>query len=350
MVGSLSLMDGEPTLAQAPPKVNSRASYFEVCVDTAVTLFRLRKPLTILSVVLVAMLLAPATAMAAAPATTAPPVEPGGGPAPIPPDLSALTQKMEALTVTSERFSIRTSVTLLGAHIPQGLQQFLNLFASNVSGEAQLSPPAGNFKLTLLGGVLTLRLVQGRTYLYVPALARRDGGRPWVDLGTGGLGSLLGSHGRKAKPTPAPPPTATPFKSLATTLAHPESVIELGGGSVDGQVVTGFRENVDESLLEAQASVGEGATGPASALLASASAHQPDPRSVELETFIAPSGLPVRTRIVVRSKEAASTSLVDIPAIDFPLVVEAPPASQTITASALRKLGRAVAHKRKSRK
>jgi hypothetical protein len=303
----------------------------------------LRKPPTILSVVLVVMLLAPATAMAAAaPTTTAPPVEPGGGPAPIPPDLSALTQKMEALTVTSERFSMRTSVTLQGAHVPKGLQQFLNLFATDISGEAQSSPPAGNFKLTLLGQVLTLRLVQGRTYLYVPALAKHDGGRPWVDLGTGGLGSLLGSHGRKAKPMASPPPTTTPFKSLAVTLAHPESVEELGGGSVDGQAVVGFRENVDESLLEAQGSVGAGASG----LLATASAHQPDPRSVELETFIAPSGLPVRTRIVVRSKEAASTSLTDIPAIDFPLVVEAPPASQTITASVLRKLE----HARKSRK
>ncbi len=265
----------------------------------------------------------------------------------IPPDLSALTQRMETLTVTSERFSMHTGVAIAGKHVPSGLQQLLSLFAVSVAGEAATSPPAGDFKLTFLGHTFTLVVVGGHTYMYEPKLARRDGGRPWIDLGKKGLAALFGGSGSSGAPIePAAPTSETPFKALAVELAHPETVTELGPGTIDGDAVVGFRETVDMSLLEAEGLVAKGGEGPGPGLLKTATASARAPRSAQIEAFIAPSGLPVRTRVVVGNQEAATTELIDIPAIDFPLTVSPPPPGETITIGALRKLERRL-HKRR---
>ena len=61
---------------------------------------------------------------------------------------------------------------------------------------------------------------------------------------------------------------------------------------------------------------------------------------VTLETSSAQNGLPVRTVIAERSEGLTVSATVNIPAINFPLVIEAPPASRTISIGQLRKLER----------
>lgn len=61
---------------------------------------------------------------------------------------------------------------------------------------------------------------------------------------------------------------------------------------------------------------------------------------VELELFIAPSGLPVRTITVLGSRSEGIGAEEDIRALEIPVVVRAPPARQTIGQAQLRKLER----------
>jgi hypothetical protein len=271
-----------------------------------------------------------------------------GAPAPAPgppaPELVALAKKMEGVQLSSERFSLRTLVSAAGSHLPREVEAFLKLFNLVLSGEAVNAPPAGTFKLTLLGHTLAMRVVHGRAYVYDPALARRDRGRPWVDLGRTSLGALplLGGPGNVNVSSGVGPIS---FKTLAAALAHARGVTQLGAGSVDGQAVTGYKATVSPSALEEAPPPfrpnRKGILGPIGLGSAAASA----PASAQLEVFIAPSGLPVQTRITERSEGVSATLLFDILAVNFPLAVAPPPAQQTIAIAALRRLERGQARR-----
>jgi hypothetical protein len=55
---------------------------------------------------------------------------------------------------------------------------------------------------------------------------------------------------------------------------------------------------------------------------------------------LAQNGLPVRTVITEHDQGTVISVTLEIPAINFPLVIKPPPASQTITMAQLRKLER----------
>ena len=253
----------------------------------------------------------------------------------LPADLLALAQKMEGLSVTSERFRLRTAISAArGAHVPREVLRFLQVFNIDLAGEAANS--SRSFKFTFLGHTFTLRVVGGRTYLYEPSIAKRDGGRPWVNLGRRGLGALLGGGAT----TPAPGSAGSgSFKKLAGLLRHATSAQELGPGMVDGQAITGFRMTLDESALEEGRPAGPAKPRPITERIGLAAAAQPS-RGITLETMIAPSGLPVETRIEIASEGISFGLLDDVYAINFPLSLRAPPKRQTIGLAALRRLGR----------
>ncbi len=60
----------------------------------------------------------------------------------------------------------------------------------------------------------------------------------------------------------------------------------------------------------------------------------------ELEVFIAPNGLPVRTRVTVESKQTTVSFRVDTLATGVPVNVQAPPAKRVITEAALTRIER----------
>ena len=277
---------------------------------------------------------------AAAPPARAATVPLRPGEPPLPPDLLALTQKMEALRVSSERFRLRAALTLSGRHVSREEQAFLKLLSIDLAGEATLSPPAGSFTLTLLGHTFKLRIVHGAVFLYERKLARRDGGRPWIDLGRRGLGPLT-----QGLPSSA---VATTFQSLARALRGAQSASELGQGIVDGLPVTGFRATVAASALEEPPAPAK----PSSILegIFAQSAAAPSaggtPTSAVVEALIAPSGLPVSTHISASSEEGSSSALLEVFAINFALRVQAPPRRQTIGLAELRKRIEGPAHRR----
>jgi hypothetical protein len=269
-------------------------------------------------------------------------------PAVLPPTLQALEQKMGELKITSLRFSTQTSVT-----VPRNERKILRLLKllggdSRTSGEVTISPLAGNVTLGLFGHPFTLRMVGNTTYFYLRTLGRIDHGRPWIKLGRGGLAELITENGKPIKipKTPAPkigePALAEPsFAGLRKVLAGAEEVRELGAGTLYGQPVTTFLAILEPEQVEHEhlASISR---------LLPAPPPPPPPPTVTLEVSLAQSGLPVRTVINEHDGGTMTSFRLDIPAINFPLVIEAPPASQTISVAQLRALERR--HRRHSKR
>jgi hypothetical protein len=284
----------------------------------------------------VAMAVPLSTALASARTAARKPSVPRPPPAPVvvPPDLVALSQRMQALHVSSERFQVRLTIAVSRSTLPRGAQGPPAGFAFDISGEVQNAPPAASLKVSAFGHTGRLRVAAGSAYVYEPSIAKFDHGRPWVDLGPGAAKAPLGGPGGAL----ASGAGVTSFKALVSALAGARSIVELGPSIVDGQAVTGFRATVAASALEEPSTpVNTKPRGVFAPVGVGASAKEP-PGAAQLELFIAPSGLPVRTRIRQREEGATVTALDDIYAVDFPLVVEPPPKSQTIAEAALRVL------------
>jgi hypothetical protein len=254
----------------------------------------------------------------------------------LPPNLQALEQKMGELKVTSLRFSEKTAISV--PHSEAKILGFLKLLlGGGISGEETTSPPAGNVVLSLFGHPLTLREVGSTTYFYLRALGSKDHGRPWVKLGPGGLAELITVNGKhvKAKTIAEPkigePALAEPpFEGLRKALAGAQEVRELGPGTLYGQPVTSFLAVLEPEQLKREH------------LASAARLGLPAPQSptATLEVSLAQNGLPVRTVVTEHHQGTVISATVEIPAVNFPLVIEPPPASQTITIQKLRKLER----------
>jgi hypothetical protein len=271
-----------------------------------------------------------------------PAVSPTPAHAPLPASLVALEQKMEELKVTSMRFSARSSITV--PHAAGKLLHVLKLLGnSGISGEEMISPPSGNFTLSLFGHPFKVRVVDGATYLYLSGLDRHHRRHHlWIKLGPGGLLEVFTVNGKHVKTPKAAPPKepalAEPsFVGLRKMLAGAQEVRELAAGTLDGQPVTNFLAVLEPAQIEHEA-------------LASISRLRPPPQPpvVTLETSLAQDGLPLRTVITERSAKTVLSTTLSIPAINFPVVVQAPPPSQTITVARLRKLERRSRRRRHS--
>jgi hypothetical protein len=276
-----------------------------------------------------ALVWAPGTALAAEPA-------PAQAHAPLPPSLVALEQKMEELKVTSLRFAAQVEIA-----VPPHESELLHLLKalggeSRGSGEETISPAAANVTVSVFGSPFTLRMVGNVTYVYIHALARRDHGRPWVRLGSGGLIEVFTVNGKPVKPPKTseskvgePALVEPPFASIRKALAGAEEVREIAPGTLGGQPVTNFLAVLEPGQLEHEQL----------ASTARLVAH-PQPPTGTLEVSFGQEGLPVRTVITEHDEGTTVTATLSIPAINFPLVIEAPPASQTIGVAQLRTLER----------
>lgn len=256
----------------------------------------------------------------------------------LPPDLVSLEQKMAQLKVSSERFSAQSEV-IEAKHGAAPKHTVL----IRVTGEASESPMAGFATISAFFGVHErIRIIGHTVYEYRPKLARIDGGRPWVrseqpssssektlGLGTG----LLREHPRSAGDGP--------FASLADDLNEAQSVVELGSLTVDAQQVTQFNATFDpEPLLKHLARPGPSL----SEIFNEKKEPAPAPPTVKptltLELFIAANGLPVRTRIALEAEGSGLVSGIDLPAINIPVHVLAPPARLTIAERQVKRLER----------
>ncbi len=275
-------------------------------------------------VLLLAVLSAAALVPAAALASPAPQrarVSAASAPAVLPPDLVALEQRMSEVQLTSERFVL--SEWIAGGGLPKELAALLPK-GEFAHGLLTLSPPAGEVTLILFGEKLSMKVVGGIVYLDVPAIAKRDGGRPWVKLARRDFhkyfGGALGVEGA-SQPGPV---AVDPFAALRARLNGALSISELGPSTVDGQPVMGF----------------EAKLAPLVTKVVIRRRHVTIRSTQKLEVFLAATGVPVRTRMISTTEGVRDTTGVDIPAINEAVVVEAPAAAQTITLSEVAALAR----------
>ncbi len=254
-----------------------------------------------------------------------------------PPALQSLEQKMLSLQLTSERFS--ASESLVGSFAPAGPLGGLGLDVAHaatsvpllsLTGEASFIPQEASFQSSVLGLPISGRLIGSTLYVDEPFIAKFDGHRPWVQESNQNLeevtgvelGTLGGGAGSGAEQA---------FGKLIEQLNNATSIQELGPMTIDDQATTAFSASLEldkvASLTSKQKRV----------LLKDL---EPVGR---LEVFIAEDGLPVRTSLALtlRPKKGQHGELIeqsDVLAINVPVVVQAPPAAETITQAQLKLL------------
>jgi len=259
----------------------------------------------------------------------------------VPPDLQALEQKMLALQLNSERFSVTLSVAT--SPVVKGpIGGFKHIFGHvsnvaevllSVSGEVSLAPQAASMQVSFLGLKSNVRLIGTTLYVEEPFIKRLDGGRPWVEERNQSLHGAL-------EEGPAPPGgvgSGPPgYARLIETVKSARSIQEIGAATIDGQATTAFKVSIDLTRLR------------------TLSAHQRHALAKVLkplatfELFIAEDGLPVRTREILHGRRHKGELITqsDTLAINIPVIVQPPPAAQTISEARLKRL---LAHRRAQR-
>jgi hypothetical protein len=254
---------------------------------------------------------------------------------PLPPDLAALEQQMAGLQANSERFLFQLEIST-GELPGEGLPFVLLLTGG---GESSDSPsPQASIAAGLLGvSPQQTRVIGNIVYRYQPQAAEVDGGRPWVS-GTRQLKSetqgldpsgVLESdvNGRQGT-----------FSKLIEQLNGAQSIVESGPVTVENQRVTEFDAMLDPApFMEKLRLQSKHPLHPLGTLFEEpgrsgekAPAKPSPPPTLKLEAFIAPNGLPVRTRFTFTAEGTILAARVDTLAINVPVSVTAPPAAQTI--------------------
>jgi hypothetical protein len=263
----------------------------------------------------------------------------------VPPDLAVLEQQMATLHANSERFSFQAELSLGSGLLGQGIPLVL-LVAGD--GEASDAPPQAAFSSGLPGlAAEQVRVVGETIYRYRRTAASVDKGRPWVrsrktPTGPNGLdpGGLLEGDQSGKQGT---------FSKLIELLNGALAITESGPVTVDDQRVVEFDATLDPAPVLAKLESHAKQPGhPLGSLVQIPSVGGPNskpkppspPPSLELELFLAPSGLPVRARTTFTAEGATVAIRVDTLAINVPVHVVAPPAGQTIDEATLKRLER----------
>jgi hypothetical protein len=265
----------------------------------------------------------------------------------VPPSLQALEQKMEQIRFNTARVSLRFGIGELGsavsgAELGTGATG-LDSFVTSVIAAVRFSPPASistttnaGLKLsaghTLGGSTSTERTIGKTVYTYKPSVASYDGGRPWVRskakhaAESGSESAKLSAVFAALSPTfagGAEGSSAGLFSKLIKELGEAQSIQEVGPATVDAQQVTEFTASISLATLLSPKQL---------------ESEKLSETMVELELFIAPSGLPVRTISVLGGRSEGIGVEEDILALEIPVVVHAPPARKTISEAQLSKL------------
>jgi hypothetical protein len=214
-----------------------------------------------------------------------------------------------------------------------------NGFGSSLTGGVRLAPPAatlnGGSGLTLQGHELQthVRQLGSTVYVYDSLMSSYDGGRSWRR-------SKL-PNGQTLYPTSTVlesggPSRASPFTKLIESVNAAQSIHEVGATTVDGQQVSEFTAVVPFPKLLIDNPLSGPKPGPHTHL-----GEAERSATVELDLFIAPTGLPVRTIVTLGGRRKGTTEALDILAINIPFVAPSPPpAGKTISEAALRRLQR----------
>ncbi len=274
---------------------------------------------------LCALVALPASAATATPSPVGPPESAGSPPASLPPELLALEQKMQELHLSSAKVSFHRTLRITpllahGAHVRT---------LAGASGVAEVDYARHVARLRERAGRahVEARLIGNTLYARIPALTRRDGGRPWV---------------RAVVPKHLPEPLnlgpklldASPsFALLRNDLAGAVSVSQDGAATVQGKQTIQFTATFK---------------GPGRTAIGG-----PQPRRIPetgtLQLFVEPGGLPIETIGTVTDGLTIMSTTSTLDGVNMPVLVKAPPARLTIGQRALRRLERRIARRQARR-
>jgi hypothetical protein len=294
---------------------------------------------------------APSTTPVAAPAQVplAPvavlPITPAAGVTPL--ALQALEQKMAQIRFNAARISSRFVLgelgsTAGGAELGSGVGKGKSIVTTG-AGSIRFAPYASMFTTrfevsgehlpSALASTGQVRTIGSTIYTYTPSAASFDGGRPWV----------RSTHRPPPKPGTKAAQVAAVLDSLTPALAGPDkgsagsfatlidylggavSVREGGSVTVDGQQTTEFTASLSiVKLLAGELSRKQ------LAKIEREGRAKPSEAIVELEVFLAPDGLPVRTIGASGNRAEGLGIQEDILALEVPFAIHAPPAREAI--------------------
>jgi hypothetical protein len=280
-------------------------------------------------------------------------------PAPAPPELTALEQKMGQIHFNTERFRMAAEVSisegafaglLSGASSPTTSSSEANIFggssqsravASDVppvqegaritfsaggEGVASLSPATGEFEVKEGKPVTWERLVGGKLYEYQPSNPTSHPHRVWVSRNEPASNELLGASSHLAEG--ALPGSQSSFAGLIALLSKAQRFESSGATTLAGQPVSGFTAILSPADLISGGNVEKELKGLTKSGLTSAS----------LEVLITPAGLPARVRLLLGGTLSSAAITVEVLALEVPVNVQPPPPRRTITATRLRRI------------
>jgi hypothetical protein len=256
----------------------------------------------------------------ATPASASPPPPTASPPA----ELRALESKMEQLPVNSERYSQIIHVTAT-RHTGRHRRHIKRVSVTETEvGEVSLLPlQARLFKSSDPGKPVAIAI--GSTlYSYSATFARKDGGRPWIELSGVGAGILFPYHGDPTEEVNAGGTGSyAGLINLLTTASGKVDVV--GPAQISGQQTTEVTAVVDPLALIKGAPQAE---------------IRKHPLRERLTAFLTESGLPLRVGTFMHLGPVALAETTEILALNVPVSVTAPPASETISEADFLKLVR----------
>jgi hypothetical protein len=275
----------------------------------------------------------------------------------VPPALQALEQKMAQIRFNTARVSERLVLgdlgsTAGGADLGSGVGNGKSFVTAGV-GSIRFAPSASLFTTHVeipgehvpktLASTGQVRNIGKTTYTYTPSAASVDGGRPWVRSShkpppePGSKAALVVTVLDSLAPALAGPSagSAEPFATLVEYLGDAVSVSEGGSVTVDGEQTTEFTASL--SIVKTLAGK---LSRTQLAKIERESRGKPSEGIVELEVFIAPDGLPVRTIGSSAERTEGLGIQDDILALEVPFAIHAPPVCETIDQARLQRLER----------
>jgi len=189
---------------------------------------------------------------------------------------------------------------------------------------------AGELSFTTSGQTTTERIVGSSFYIYLPRIASKDGGRPWVLVdGTSASKAVGANYAELVQTAERLDPTKTLRLLAARGIFH-----GTGAATVDGQRVVGVTGSFTPSTANPPG-LGRDVVAQLKAKLVQAGATREN-----VTVYLTSAGVPVR---IVTSLTTAAygilTSTIDINAINVPVVTSPPPVSQTIDLARARLIG-----------
>ncbi len=243
--------------------------------------------------------------------STAPITGPGG------PSLATLL-KAHPPAIRSLTFTQRNCSELTGSEVISDQTTSVQLKPKLLIDEA----------ITVAGRVIRVRFIGNEGYVYLPQIASQDGGRPWMSMTLAQAGAAAGINLQQLL---SQVENLDPAHNLKL-LEQAGDFRALGAATVNGERVYGFQGSFQVAHLPSTFS--KQVTQQLLALI-----HRVGATAENTTSYVTPAGRAVRILVILTTKAHGQiVNVENISAVNVPVQVSPPPASQTVSYDKLKAL------------